>query len=69
LPTALQEARLGEWSERRRRSGDVISAPRDTAPIAGALIDTASLTLKAAFAGKTLTEMATADIEWNGEPL
>lgn len=69
LPTALEEARLGEWSERRRQSGDVISAPRDAAPIAGALIDTASLTLKAAFAGKTLTEMATADIEWNGEPL
>jgi hypothetical protein len=69
LPDAIKQRRLKEWRERRRRSRDVISAPGDRAPIAGALADTLRLSTAALFSGKRLTEMATDDIEWNGEPL
>jgi hypothetical protein len=69
LPEALKQKRLSEWSERLRKSADVISAPNDHAPIAGALLDTLSMGISAAARGKSLTEIATIDIEWNGEPL
>lgn len=69
LGDALKHQRLREWNERRAMSTDVISAPGDRAPIAGALLDTTRLGVGGLLRGKSLTEMATADIEWNGEPL
>lgn len=69
LADALRRGRLDEWRARRRVSADVISAPADRAPLIGALVDTMRLSLSAAAHGKRLTEMATADIEWNGEAL
>lgn len=69
LAAARKHNRLRDWNERRRRSLDVIGAPRDRAPVAGALIDTIQMSVTAAVRGMRLTEMATADIEWNGEPL
>jgi hypothetical protein len=69
LGDALKQSRLKEWRERRAVSADVISAPRDRAPVAGALLDTMRLGIGGLARGKSLTEMSTADIEWNGEPL
>lgn len=69
LGDAVKQSRLREWSERRVMSADVISAPGDRAPIAGALLDTMRLGVGGLLHGKSLTEMSTADIEWNGEPL
>jgi hypothetical protein len=60
---------LREWTARRRQSTDVISAPHDRAPLLGALMDTMQMSVNALLHGKRLTEMATADIEWNGEDL
>lgn len=69
LPAALKQRRMAEWRARRRGSADVISAPGDRAPIAGALLDSMRLAASAMLRGKTLTEISTIDIEWNGEPL
>jgi hypothetical protein len=69
LPDALKHRRLSEWSARRKASADVISAPGDPAPVAGALIDTARLSAIALARGISLTAASTADIEWNGEAL
>jgi hypothetical protein len=69
LGDALKQSRLREWRQRRAMSADVISAPNDRAPLAGALLDTMRLSVGGVLHGKSLTEMATADIEWNGEPL
>lgn len=69
LGDALKHSRLQEWLARRAVSADVISAPGDRAPIAGALLDTMRLGIGGLLRGQSLTEMATADIEWNGEPL
>lgn len=69
LAAALREGRLSAWRARRAASTDVITAPGDRAPLIGALIDTMRLGIGALVHGKRLTEMATADIEWNGEAL
>jgi hypothetical protein len=69
LATAWKRARLKEWNARRAKSADVISAPDDSAPIMGAIIDTARLGARAIARGVSLTEASTADIEWNGEAL
>lgn len=67
LPAALKDGRLNEWNDRRTQSSDVLSAPNDRAPVLGALLDTVRLSVSAR--GLSLTEAATADIEWNGEAL
>lgn len=69
LPTAIKRKRMTEWRARRRTSSDVISATGDRAPIAGALLDSARMTISALLRGKSLVEISTMDIEWNGEPL
>jgi hypothetical protein len=69
LPAAITQRRMGEWRARRRESVDVISAPHDRAPVAGALRDSMRMAMRAILQGKTLTEISTIDIEWNGEPL
>ena len=69
VAAALRDRRFNAWNARRAASADVISAPYDNAPLAGALLDTLRLGFGALMQGKRLTEMATADIEWNGEDL
>ena len=69
LPDAFKTRRLREWAHRRRSGSDVIGAPGDRAPVLGALADTMYFGGKALARGRGLTEMMTADIEWNGEPL
>lgn len=69
LPAALMQRQIGKWLQTRRQSADVISAPRDAAPVVGALIDASRLSLVAAGRGLSLTAASTADIEWNGEAL
>lgn len=66
LPEAV---RRGRWREWRRAGGDVIGAPRDRAPVLGALADTVGFGARALASGKGLAEVMTADIEWNGEEL
>jgi hypothetical protein len=67
LPTALVQGRTRDWFRRRRQSVDVISAPRDAAPVVGALIDAARLNLIGIRRGISITRASTVDIEWNGE--
>lgn len=69
LPTALMSRRMREWRERRCVSADVISAPGDVAPVPGALMDAARLSVIALLRGQSLTAASTADIEWNNEDL
>lgn len=69
LPTALMQGRIREWIRRRRESADVISAPRDAAPVVGAMIDAARLNLIGIRRGISITRASTLDIEWNGEPV
>lgn len=61
--------RRGEWRRARREGVDVIGAKGDAAPVLGALIDTMAFGAKAFASGKSLVEVTTADIEWNGEEL
>lgn len=61
--------RRGEWRRARRTGKDVIGAKRDGAPVFGALLDTMAFGAKALASGKSLVEVTTADIEWNGEEL
>jgi hypothetical protein len=67
LPLALGTGRLREWRERRRTGRDVISAPRDRLPVLGAIGDTARFMAVARAQHKSLPEIMTHDIEWNGE--
>lgn len=69
IPEAIKRRRMTEWRARRRESADVIGAPRDRAPIAGALMDSIRIAAGALVRRKSLTEFSTMDIEWNGEPL
>lgn len=69
LADALRTQRLTAWREERRRSHDILSAPRDPLPPLGALLDAAGFGLKALASGQGLAEAMTTDIEWNGQPL
>jgi len=66
LPQALREGRLADWRLTRREGQDVIAAPGDAAPLAGAVIDGALFALEALASGRSLSAAMTADIEWNG---
>jgi len=61
--------RPGEWRRARREGADVIGAKGDAAPVFGALMDTMAFGAKALASRKSLVEVTTADIEWNGEEL
>lgn len=67
LPEALRRGRMREWTSARRTGSDVIGAPRDRAPVLGALIDSTRFSVKALAKRKSLPEVMTDDIEWNGE--
>lgn len=69
LPEALRRDRMADWRAQRRRGRDVLAAPGDGWPAAGAVIDAAAFGLRALTSGQSLTEAMTADIEWNGRPL
>lgn len=62
-----ETARRGEWRTARRGGSDVIGAKGDAAPVAGALLDTLTFGAKALATRRSLVEVTTADIEWNGE--
>lgn len=66
LPAALRAGRLAEWRTLRRDGRDVIVAPGDRLPLAGALVDSLAFAVKAAASGRSLAAAMTADIEWNG---
>lgn len=61
--------RREEWRQAWRAGKDVIGAEGDSAPVFGALLDTMAFGVKALASGKSLVEVTTADIEWNGEEL
>lgn len=66
LPAALGARRLTEWRTLRRNGRDVIGAPGDRLPLAGALIDSLAFALSALASRRSLAAAMTADIEWNG---
>lgn len=66
LPAALRAGRLTEWRTLRRDGRDVIGAPGDRLPLAGALIDSLAFALDAIVSRRSLAAAMTADIEWNG---
>jgi len=67
LPAALRQGRLGDWRRGLRAGRDVIGAPGDRWPLAGALIDSLGFAGRALMAGQSLAAAMTADIEWNGD--
>lgn len=69
LPEAMRTKRLREWRTQRKAGRDVIGAPRDFAPVFGALADTMAFGARALASRRGLAEIMTADIEWNGEEL
>lgn len=66
LPAALRARRLTEWRTLRQDGRDVIGAPGDRLPLAGALIDSLAFALDAIVSRRSLAAAMTADIEWNG---
>lgn len=69
LGQALKGRRYREWSDARKSGRDVIAAEGDRGPVLGALLDTLAFSAKALVTRKSLVEVTTADIEWNGEAL
>ncbi|MES2300926.1 MAG: ATP-grasp domain-containing protein [Pseudomonadota bacterium] len=69
LPQALRERRLQEWRAMMTTGHDVISRPGDRAPLAGAMVDAATFSLKGLARGISTNAATTRDIEWNGEDL
>ena len=68
LPTALRNRRVAAWRAQRQGGSDAVTAPGDSLPAFGALADAAVFGLRALRTGRPLTEIMTADIEWNGQP-
>lgn len=69
LGEAFRKQRHEDWRRARRSGFDVIGAEGDSAPVLGALVDTLSFSAKALATRRSLVEVTTADIEWNGEEL
>lgn len=69
LAQALAAGTLGGWRRDARRAADVLSAPSDNLPLAGAVLDMAWFARTALTRRCTLREAATSDIEWDGEEL
>lgn len=69
LPASLRARRFIEWKRFCREGRDVIGAPDDRLPVAGALVDSLLFALKAIVSGHSLAAAMTADIEWNGAEL
>lgn len=69
LVQALAGGNLPGWRADARRARDVITAPGDFLPLAGAALDMAWFAKTALFQRCSLREAATSDIEWDGEEL
>jgi len=67
LGATFGRRRLRDWLSEQRRGRDVVGAPRDRWPVAGAFVDSAVFGIRALVARRTLAEQTTADIEWNGD--
>lgn len=67
LARALRHGRLPAWRHTFSSGQDVLSAPGDRLPLAGALIDTLGFALHAGLHRLSLAQATTRDIEWNGE--
>ena len=67
LRTAAGRWRWRDWFAAQRQGCDVVGAPGDRWPVAGALADSAGFGLKALAHRRSLAAQMTADIEWNGE--
>jgi hypothetical protein len=66
---SLAGGTVGRWRRDARRASDVMTAPGDCLPVAGALLDMAWFAKTALQRRCTLREAATSDIEWDGEDL
>jgi hypothetical protein len=69
LYQATANSTLQRWRHDYRRARDVVTAPGDRLPLAGALLDLCSYSRLAIRQGCNLREAATRDIEWDGECL
>jgi hypothetical protein len=69
LAQALAGGGLAGWRRDASQAGDVLTAPGDWLPVAGALLDMAWFAKTALQRRCTLREAATSDIEWDGEEL
>lgn len=69
LYQATANSTLQRWRHDYRRARDVITAPDDRLPLAGAMLDLCSYSRLAIRQGCNLREAATRDIEWDGECL
>jgi len=69
LPTAIAAGDVPRWWRDWRRARDVLVAPGDPMPVAGALADLASYLIASFRQGCSMREASTRDIEWDGQPL
>lgn len=69
LVQSLAGGAVASWRRDAQRARDVITAPGDRLPLAGALLDLAWFAKTALQRRCTLREAATSDIEWDGEDL
>jgi hypothetical protein len=69
LARAIAQQRLPQWWRDWRRADDVLTRAGDRMPLLGALRDLAAFAGMATQQGCSLREVATRDIEWDGELL
>ncbi len=69
LPTALRNGALGRWFSDFRSMGDIAAWPGDRSMLRAQLQALTEIICIAVLSRSSLKAAATADIEWNGEPL
>jgi hypothetical protein len=69
LPVAVASGAIPRWWRDWREASDVLSAPRDSMPLAGSLLDLGSYLIASLRQGCSMREASTRDIEWDGQPL
>ena len=69
LEAAARQGRWLSWWADFCSGRDVVGAPSDRLPFAGAILDMLAFKRQAARAGLTTAQAVTADMEWNGEQL
>lgn len=63
----LRNKNASKWISTLKLGSDVIGAPKDRAPVIGAIVDTVMFGLTGRKNKCSLTQATTIDIEWNGE--
>ncbi len=63
----LRNKNASKWISTLKLGNDVIGAPKDRAPVIGAIVDTVMFGLTGTKNKCSLTQATTIDIEWNGE--